>query len=651
MKKILILLLILSTPVITTAQQSKISRGNKGYNNFNYVNAQDIYQKVADKGYESADLYKRLGDSYYLNASYEKAQIWYGKLIENFADNVEAETYFRYAIALKGTKQYKRSDEIMTRFKELNENDKRAQIFKANPNYLREIDKYKDTYKVTETSINSGYSDFGSAFYEDKLIFSSAKDTGSFVKRIHKWNGQPFLDLYEVSLDMVSNGEATIKDAKKFDKGINSPFHESTPIFTKDGNTVYFTRNNYNNGVYRDDVDGINKLKIYKAVKNDKDKWSDIEELPFSSDDYTIAHPTLSPDEKRLYFSSDMPGTFGDADLWYVTIQEDGTYSAPVNLGDQINTEGRESYPFICEENDLYFASNGHLGLGGLDIFKTTVGANGEVSEILNLGEPVNTSKDDFSFVINHTSNQGFLSSNRMNEAGNDDIYMLERIKTPRPCVIALTGLVTDKDTGEKLSNATVTLYDTNKNVFGTSVTDGSATFSFDPSCDREMLVRAEKEGYIPEEKLITIPATSATLDALLQLEKKNKPLIPGKDLKDILNLNPIYFDFDRFNIRPDAAEELAKVQAVMEEYPTLRIDVRSHTDSRGNDSYNERLSQNRNDATRQWLVDKGIDRSRLTGRGYGESSLVNKCTNNVACSEAAHQDNRRSEFIILGDR
>ncbi|MFC4636680.1 OmpA family protein [Dokdonia ponticola] len=652
MKKYFILLFILSTPVITIAQQSKISRGNKVYTNFEFVNAQEIYQKVADKGYESADLYKRLGDSYYLNASYEKAQLWYGKLIEKYADNVDAETYFRYAIALKGTKDYKRSDEIMSRFAELNESDKRAQIFKNHPDYLEDIDAYKDMYTVTETTINSGYSDFGAAFYEDKLIFSSAKDTGSFVKRVHAWNGQPFLDLYEVPVDLVYSQEATLKNTKKFDRRINTPFHESTPVFTKDGNTVYFTRNNYNDGNYRDDADGINKLKIYKAVKNNKDKWSAIEELPFSSDAYTIAHPALSPDEKRLYFSSDMPGTFGDADLWYVTIKDDGTYSAPVNLGDQINTEGRESYPFICDENDLYFASNGHLGLGGLDVFQTTVGDNGEVSAIINLGAPVNTSKDDFAFIIDHVSNKGFLSSNRAQEAVNDDIYMLERIKTPPPpCVIDLTGLVTDKDTGEKLSGVTVTLYDINKNVFGTEVTDATATFSFDPSCDREMLVRAEKEGYIPEEIMITTPATSASLNELLQLEKINKPLIPGTDITTILDLNPIYFDFDRYTIRQDAAVELAKVQSVMEEYPTLRIDVRSHTDSRGNDIYNERLSQKRNDATIQWLVDNGIDRSRLTGRGYGESQPVNNCTNNVACSEAAHQDNRRSEFIILGDR
>ena len=651
MKKYFILLFILSTPVITTAQKSKISKGNKGFDNYNYVNAQSVYQKVADKGYESADLYKRLGDSYYLNASYEEAQEWYGKLIEKYADDVDAETYFRYAISLKGTKNYKLSDEIMTRFKELRESDKRAQLFKENPDYLKQIETYKDTYKVTETTINSGYSDFGTALYDDKLIFSSAKDTGSFVKRVHAWNGQPFLDLYEVSLERVSNGEATLKDAKKFDKVVNSPFHESTPTFTKDGNTMYFTRNNYNNGVYRDDINGTNKLKIYKAVKGKNGKWSDIEELPFSSDDYTIAHPALSQDEKRLYFSSDMEGTFGDADLWYVNILDDGTYSAPVNLGEQINTEGRESYPFISNENDLYFTSNGHLGLGGLDIFKTTLGDNGEVTEIINLGEPVNTSADDFSFIINTTSNVGFLSSNRDNEAGNDNIYMLERIKEDPPCIIELTGLVTDKDTGEKLSGAKVTLFDTNKNVFGTSVTDARATFAFDPSCDRDMLVRADKEGYVSAEKLITIPATSAELEALLELEKEDKPLEPGKDLTKILKLNPIYFDFDRFNIRPDAAEELAKVLVVLEENPTMRIDVRSHTDSRGNDSYNQRLSQNRNDATIQWLVDKGISRSRLTGRGYGESSPVNECTNNVDCSEAAHQDNRRSEFIILGDR
>lgn len=644
MKKYFILFLILSTPVITTAQQSKISRGNKDFDKFNYKEVQEIYERVAEKGYESATLYKQLGDSYYLNASYEKAQVWYGRLLEKYSDDVDAETYFRYAVSLKGTKNYKRSDEIMTRFKDLYSKDKRAQLFKEKPDYLKEIDAYKDTYKVTEISVNSGYSDFGPAFYKDKLIFSSAKDTGGFVKRIHKWNGQPFLDLYEVSIDEIGEGGVTYKDLKKFDKSINSPFHESTPTFTKSGDTVYFTRNNYNNGVYRDDINGINRLKIYRAIKEENNKWGKIEELPFSSDDYTIAHPALSKDGKRLYFSSDMPGTFGGADLWYVNILDDGTYSAAVNLGNEINTEGRESYPFISDENNLYFASNGHVGLGGLDIFKTLLGDHGEVSEIVNLGETVNTPKDDFAFVYDNASNKGFFSSNRGNASGNDDIYMLERNPTPPepPCDIVLKGTVTDKYSGEKISDASVTLSDTNKNIFESSTTTNDATFNFDPTCDKVMVLRAEKEGYKSVEKIVTIPPASAELDELLQLEKI---VPPPFEILDIL------FDFDEDYIRKDAEVELAKVLVYMEKNPTVRIDVRSHTDSRGNDDYNQELSDRRNKSTIKWLVDQGIAPSRLTGRGYGESDpLVKECTNGVPCSEANHQLNRRSEFFILED-
>lgn len=644
MKKYFILFLILSTPVITTAQQSKISRGNKDFDKFNYKEVQEIYERVAEKGYESATLYKQLGDSYYLNASYDKAQVWYGRLLEKYSDDVDAETYFRYAVSLKGTKNYKRSDEIMTRFKDLYSKDKRAQLFGDSPDYLKKINEYKDTYKIKEISINSGYSDFGPAFYMDKLIFSSAKDTGGFVKRIHKWNGQPFLDLYEVSLDEVSENGITYKDIKKFDKKINSPFHESTPTFTKSGDTAYFTRNNYNNGVYRDDINGINRLKIYRAIKDENNKWGEVAELPFSSDDYTIAHPALSKDGKRLYFSSDMPGTFGGADLWYVNILDDGTYSAAVNLGNEINTEGRESYPFISDENNLYFASTGHVGLGGLDIFKTTIGDHGEVSEIINLGETVNTSKDDFAFIYDSTSNKGFFSSNRGNASGNDDIYMLERNPPPPapPCDIILKGTVTDKYSGEKISDASVTLSDTNKNVFESSTTTNDATFNFDPSCDNVMVLRAEKEGYKSVEKIVTIPSTSAELDELLQLEKIVPPPF------EILH---ILFDFDEDYIRKDAEVELAKVLVYMEKNPTVRIDVRSHTDSRGNDDYNQKLSDRRNKSTIKWLVDQGIASSRLIGRGYGESApLVKECTNGVPCSEANHQLNRRSEFFILED-
>ncbi|WP_339845304.1 OmpA family protein [uncultured Dokdonia sp.] len=648
MKYITIALLLLTT-IVGNAQEGKIERGTKNFNQYDFVDAQVIYQKVADKGYESADLFKRLGDSYYLNARYDKASIYFGKLIQQFPEDAESEAYFRYALSLRAIKDYALSDRMMSRFFDLKEDDKRAGLFKKSPDYLREIDYQKGSYEVSKTKINSGYSDFGPMLYKDKLIFASNRDTGSFTKRIHKWNGQPFLNLYQVSLNKVDQ-DAGNKYVEKFSAYLNTQYHESTPAFTEDGKTVYFTRNNYNNGKYREDNDGTNKLKLYSA-KLVNGKWTDSQELPFNSDEYTVAHPALSVDGKRLYFSSDMPGSFGLSDLWYVSINDDETYGTPVNLGSDINTEGRESFPFISSENDIYFASDGHPGLGGLDLFVTALGKNGETAEILNLGEPANTSKDDFAFVINSESNTGFLSSNRGNVGTNDDIYMLKQISKPKvACDILLSGVVTDKDTGDYLEGTTVSLYDTNNNLFKSVVTGASAAFAFIPDCDKVFLIRAEKEGYNTAEKMVTIPNESAEIEELLQLEKTLKPVVPGDDIAKILDLNPIYFNFDKYDIRPDAEVELAKVLVYMETYPSVRIDVRSHTDSRGRDAYNLNLSQNRNVSTRDWLISKGISASRLTGQGYGETRLVNDCGNGVRCSKEQHQLNRRSEFIVVSN-
>ncbi|TVZ22676.1 outer membrane protein OmpA-like peptidoglycan-associated protein [Dokdonia sp. Hel_I_63] len=648
MRYITIALLLFAT-IVGNAQEGKIERGTKNFNKYDFVDAQEIYQKVADKGYESADLFKRLGDSYYLNASYKKSSTYYGKLIEQFPEAAQAEAYFRYALSLRATKDYALSDRMMSRFFDLKEDDRRASLFKETPDYLREIDYQKGSYEVSNTTINSGYSDFGPMLYNDKLIFASNRDTGSFTKRIHKWNGQPFLNLYQVSLNKVDQ-DAGNKYVEKFSAYLNTQYHESTPVFTEDGKTVYFTRNNYNNGKYREDNDGTNRLKLYKASLVNG-KWTDSQELPFNSDEYTVAHPALSVDGSRLYFASDMPGTFGLSDLWYVSINGDKTYGTPVNLGSDINTEGRESFPFISSENDIYFASDGHPGLGGLDLFVTALGRNGETAEILNLGEPANTSKDDFAFVINSESNTGFLSSNRGKRGVDDNIYMLKQIKKPSPpCDILLSGIVTDKSTGDYLEGATVSLYDTNNNLFKSVVTGASAAFAFIPDCDKIFLIRAEKEGYNTSEKMVTTPNVSSEIEEILQLDKTLKPVVPGDDIAKILDLNPIYFNFDKYDIRPDAEVELAKVLVYMETYPSVRIDVRSHTDSRGRDAYNLNLSQNRNVSTRDWLISKGISASRLTGKGYGETQLVNDCGNGVRCSKDQHQLNRRSEFIVLSN-
>lgn len=640
------LLFALFFSILSYGQQKKILKANEKFEKFAYIDAQKILLKVANEGYRSKDLFQKLGDSYYFVADYEKASKWYSELLNDHANELKPVYYFRYAQSLKSMQRYEESDKIMSKFYTFENEDSRAKRYQNNPQYLLAIDFQSGRYKIANLKANSEYSDFGPAFYGDEVVFASARDTGLIAKRVHEWNDKPFLELYKGE---VKEKSKEIFGVKKFSSKLNTKYHESTPVFTNDLKTVYFTRNNYNNGKYRKDKNGTNKLKIYKSTIDDKGRWSSAESIRFNNDEYSVGHPALSPDNKKLYFSSDMPGGFGNSDIYEATIAEDGTLGDPRNLGPTINTEGRESFPFVSKSGDFYFASNGHIGLGGLDLFVTSVNVAGKVGPIINLGEPANTPQDDFAFIINDDTKVGYFSSNRYGGKGDDDIYkfrQLEGIK--EQCEVVLTGVVTDKNTTEILPESKVTLFDLDNNVIEEMVVGPKADYSFLVECDKKYLLRAEKEKYNSIEELLTTPSDSETLDMPLQLETKIKKFVIGQDLGKVLNLNPIYFDFDKSNIRYDASVELAKVIAVLKEYPNMKIDVRSHTDSRGNDNYNEQLSDRRAKSTISYIISKGISADRLSGKGYGESQLVNGCANGVPCSLEKHQLNRRSEFIIL---
>ncbi len=628
------------------AQEGKISRADKKFNQYAFVDARKIYLDVAEKGYESADLYQKIADSYYFNAEYADAEVWYKKLIDNFQEDIQPEYYFRYAQTLRALKNYDRADEMMTRFNEIKGTDIRAELFKESPDYLRTIISYKKSNYTLEDirSINSRYSDFAPTEHEGKLIFASSRDSGAGIKRIHKWNNQPFLDLYETK---VGEQTGSFSKPKKFNKLLNSKFHESTTTFTNDGNTVYFTRNNYTDGKYKKDKNGTNKLKIYKSTREGKG-WTTPVEMPFNSDEYSTAHPTLNADNTKLYFASDMEGTIGLSDIWVVAINEDGSYGTPVNMGRPVNTEGRETFPFMSKNGNLYFASDGHPGLGGLDVYVTTprLSSNDEET-VINIGEPVNGSYDDFTFIVNDETQIGYFASNRKRGMGSDDIYRF--VQEVIPCEVVLDGKVLDKDDGTPISGATVQLMNATNDIVATVLTELDGSYTFDTvGCEEQYIVRGTKETYSGDEVVFQTPDESNTITNNLQLELIEKPIEVGDDLTVLLDLNPIYFDFDRFNIRPDAALELEKVISVMKQYPEMVIDARSHTDSRGKDSYNLSLSDKRAKSTVEYIINQGIESRRISGAGYGETQLVNECSNDVECSEEAHQLNRRSEFIVI---
>ncbi|HMK06333.1 MAG TPA: OmpA family protein [Flavobacterium sp.] len=644
--KVLIYIAFLS--VLATAgyaQNAGVRKGDKQYAKFAYIDATQTYERVAAKGYKNAEMFMKLGNAYYFNAELEKANKWYDEL---FAMGVEVdpEYYYRYAQTLKSVKQYAKADEMMVKFNQKSSEDIRGKIFKSKQDYMDEIKANSGRYEITDAGINSAYSDYGSAFFGNKVVFATARDTGGFAQKKHKWTNQHFTNLYYA--DMTTDGN--LGTPKKFAKNLNSKFHEDSPVFTNDGKTMYFTRNNFNNGKKGKDASRITLLKLYKSTLQIKEKdtvWSQAEEVSFNNNNYSVAHPTLSADGKLMIFASDMEGTHGQSDLWKVAINGDGSFGTPENLGTTINTEGKESFPVLTDEGELYFASDGQPGLGGLDIYMAKMNADGTFKAPLNIGAPANSSQDDFAYLINTKTRKGFLSSNRDGGKGFDDIYkFLETRKLV--CEQNLSGIVTDLETGLPLPNTKVTLFDDKFVKLKEVMADDKGFYDFGMvECGKPYYVRAEKEEYETKEQKITISKESGKTDLPIQLERKVKPVTVGDDLAKAFGIKIIYFDLDKWNIRPDAALELEKILDVMKQYPNMKIDVRSHTDCRASNKYNDKLSDRRAKSTMAWLVKNGVEENRLTGKGYGETQLVNKCADGVQCTEEEHQANRRSEFII----
>ncbi|UQD55307.1 OmpA family protein [Flavobacterium sp. K5-23] len=622
-------------------QKASIASADKKYERYAYIDAIATYESVAESGYKDEKMFQKLGNAYYFNADLEKAAKWYAELFSMNKEQ-EPEYFYRYSQCLKTLGEYKEADKMLEQFNKKSGNDLRAKLFVSNKNYLEEIKENSGRFNVTDAGINSEFSDYGSSFIGNNLVFASARDTGGVSKKIFKWTNQSFTNLY--SSEVKSDG--SMSKPERFGNSINSKFHESTPIFTRDGLTMYFTRNNYLDGKKGKDDQRITLLKLYKASLIDG-QWKNVTELPFNSDQYSVAHPALSKDDKTLYFASNMPGTKGQSDIFKVTIKEDGTYSSPENLGDIINTEGRETFPFISDDNELYFSSDGRPGLGGLDIYVSKIENDLSFKKVQNIGAPINGTHDDFSFMIDSESRNGFFSSNRVGGKGYDDIYKFTETRKLL-CEQNLIGTITDKETDKIISDSKISLFDENFQFLKANISDNKGNYSFEVECGKKYYVRAEKIDFESNEGTFTIPKSNGKSILSLELEKRIKPIGQGTDLAKTLNIPVIYFDLDKSFIRNDASFELAKIVAVMKQYPKLKIDVRSHTDSRQTTQYNEVLSDRRAKSTRDWLIKNGIEASRLTAKGYGESQLINKCADGVDCSEAEHQANRRSEFVII---
>ncbi|MDM1406195.1 OmpA family protein [Myroides sp. DF42-4-2] len=655
MQKRLITLLVLSSIAFTTsigwAQEKREIKADQRFEKYEYINAIEIYEKAVEKGFKSVNTLQKLGDAYYFNGKLVEANKWYQELFQFANESQEAigsEYYYRYAQTLRAMQQYDQADAYMAKFTAMEQSDSRAQLFEANKtNYRADIEKRSNRYEVAALELNSAFSDYGATIYKGQLIYTSARNSAEVSgNKVHKWTNEAYTSLYASTI----NNDGSFDDPQLFFKQEDQTINQSTAVFTKDGNTVYFTQNAT---AIKDDVQQNRYknalLQLFKSIRMEDGTWSKPVALTINDPKANNAHPALTPDDKWMYFVSDRSGSIGQSDLFRVEILADESFGKVENVGKQINTEGRETFPFISSDYMLYFSTDGRPGLGGLDIFMAKINVDGSFGTVTNIGEPMNSPADDFGYYFDPKAKKGFVSSNRIGGTGGDDIYFVQE-KKEIVCKQSIDGWVFNASTRESLAGSKITLYDATYTVLDSIHADDQGKFALaDLDCGKKYRLKAEATGFQTKEIAQTMSFELGTVNKVeIGLEPVQETITEDDDLFKKLKLQPIYFDFDKANIRPDAAAELAKVVEVLKLYPNISIDVCSHTDSRGNDAYNMKLSDRRAKSTMKWMIDQGIDPDRLTGRGYGESQLINSCTNGVPCSKEQHQENRRSEFIIV---
>lgn len=655
MKKLFILIIAFMCLSISAEAQEKSRKELKGDQytfNYSYDKAILIYKHTKDL---TMDGKRNLAVAYQKTGDFAKAESVYADIIKS-SSGIIPEDYYNYSMLLKSAGKYFEANIQMDQFAKLKPYDLRVIDYMANKDNLQKYLIDMNEFNVTVMKINSNDQDFAPAFFKNQIVFASTRAKMRMIKKSYNLNGKPFLNMYVSKLN-----EEQLKSPKIFDKGLNTKLHDGPASFNKEGTFMAYTRNHNHDK----SEDKVVELQIFFSTFIDG-KWTT--EIPFNqnNESFNVAHPSLSADGKTMFFVSDMPGGYGGTDI-YRTIQNDkGEWVKPENLGDQINTEGDEIFPYLVEEKGvLFFSSNGRFGLGGQDIFIVKIDEAG-VLQIQNAGIPLNSQYDDFAVIANPSTKKGYFTSNRTGGSGDDDIYGVE-FKNLFDVVYSIEGIAKDEK-NNPIPNTSVFLQDLNGITIDTMMSNENGAFSFIVDVNKKFKLIGKKELYNDGENFANTLGKEAVVkvdlillkkeedkpkeDFLTQKEVIQKQIETEKDLKKIANLENIYFDLGKYNLRPDAIIELDKIVVIMNDHPTLCIEISSYTDCRESKEFNMVLSDQRANSSARYIKQRISHPERVSSKGYGEAYLTNgcKCEGDIVsdCPESEHQLNRRSEFMIV---
>lgn len=642
MKKILILCLLCSFSAVMG--QSKLKKADKLFKTYHFVDASKAYGEFLEKEKSpGTQTLKNAGDSYYFIDDMRNAMKYYQRLHEIQGATMEDKYFLRYAESLKGVGDYDKANDVAKEYLVKKGDERLVASYNHQRRQRDSMATQRSLYKIFNLDINTGKSDFGATFYGEKVVFSSSRDTMQFKNKLYSWNKQPFLKLYVAERNSVNGG---LFNETPFLPNAESKYHEATMAFSPDWKTVYYATNILRKKKLVNDDGGTNNFQILRGTI-DNGKLVKPEKLFFNSKDYSVGHPALSSDGKWLFFSSDMPGGYGETDLYVCQVAEDGTIGSPKNLGPTINTIGNDMFPFFSN-GTLYFSSDAHFGWGGLDVYESKFYGDMKFSEPRNLGTPINSNKDDFAYIVDPTDTYGYFSSNRSMGKGDDDIYYFTKEKPS--CNQLVSGRVINAKTKLAIADASIKVLNQFGDQVSETTTNAEGIYKATVPCNGKLKVTATKTNHSTDQKEIETSGLDGTETKNINFELSNyADLIKVDGDKEKIDINPIFFEYDKSAITQQAAVELDKVVFVMNRFPNVKIKIESHTDSRGKDAYNLKLSDDRAKSTQTYILSKGIDPSRIQSAiGYGESRLTNKCANGVKCTEAQHLANRRSDFIVI---